>query len=85
MTLMLKLPPEIETVLREEAKRQGTTPELLAQEALCDRFAAAPVPPGQSAYETLKPFIGKFHSGNSNLSQNTGEQFAEIVAEKHSK
>jgi hypothetical protein len=40
MTLMLELAPEIEAVLREEAERQGTTPELLAQKALRDRFAA---------------------------------------------
>jgi len=86
MTLMLELAPEIEAILREEAERQGTTPELLAQKALRDRFTAPPIAlEGQSAYEALKPFIGKFHSGKGNLSQNTGEQFAEIVAEKHRK
>jgi hypothetical protein len=86
MTLVLELAPEIEEALREEAERQGTTPELLAQKALGDRFAAPPAQlEGQSAYEALKPFIGKFHSGKGNLSQNTGEQFLEIVAEKRRK
>ena len=86
MTLVLELTQEIEEALREEAERQGTTPELLAQKALRDRFAAHhALPEGTSAYEALKPFIGKFHSGKGNLSQNTGEQFAEIVAEKHRK
>lgn len=86
MTLTLELAPEIEAVLREEAERQRTTPELLAQKALRDRFTAPHISQeGQSAYEALKPFIGRFHSGKGNLSQNTGEQFAEIVAEKHRK
>ena len=40
MTLTLEIAPEIEAALREEAERQGTTPELLAQKALRDRFAA---------------------------------------------
>lgn len=39
-------------------------------------------PEGQSASEQ---FIGKFHGGKGNLSQDTGEQFTEIVAEKHHK
>lgn len=42
-------------------------------------------PEGQSAEEAMKPFVGRFHSGKGNISQNTGEQFAEIVAEKHHK
>jgi len=37
----------------------------------------------QSAREALPPLLGQFHSGKGNLSQNTGEQFVEIVAEKH--
>jgi hypothetical protein len=86
MTLMLELAPEIEEVLREEAEKQGTTPELLAQKALRDRFAVRPdAQEGQSALDALKPFIGRFHSGKGNLSQNTGEQFAEIVVDKHRK
>ena len=84
MTLVLELAPEIEEALREEAERQGTTLELLAQKALRDRFAASHASAeGPSAYEALKPFIGKFHSGKGNLSQHTGAQFAEIVAAKH--
>jgi len=84
MTLVLELAPEIEEALREEAERQGTTLELLAQKALHDRFTVPHSPTEDlSSYEALKPFIGKFHSGKGHLSQNTGEQFAEIVAKKH--
>ena len=86
MTLVLELGQEVEAALRDEAERQGTTPELLAKKALRDRFAAPRVlSEGQSAYEALKPFIGRFHSGKGNLSQNTGEQFAQIVARKYHK
>lgn len=50
-----------------------------------DDHVTAPLvsPKGQSAHEALKPFLGKLNSGKGHLSQSTGEQFAEIVAENH--
>ena len=34
-------------------------------------------------YDRIKDYIGKFRSGRSDLSQNTGEKFYQIVLEKH--
>jgi len=34
-------------------------------------------------YDRIKDHIGKFRSGRSDLSQNTGEKFYQIVLEKH--
>ncbi len=34
MTLLLDLPPEMETAIRQDADRQGTTPEALALDGL---------------------------------------------------
>jgi antitoxin component of MazEF toxin-antitoxin module len=54
--------------------------------AMSDHFSAPSVSQeDQSAHQALQPFSGQFHSGKGNLSQNTGEQFTEIVAEKHRK
>ena len=36
-----------------------------------------------NVYERMKDHIGKFRSGRSDLSQNTGEKFYQIVLEKH--
>ena len=83
MNLVLELTPDVESALRKQAEQQGTTPEILAVQTLHERFTAPPPGLGeQSAYEALKPLIGVLHSGKSDLSQNTGERFTKIVAEK---
>jgi len=90
MSLTLTIAPEIEAVIRKEAERQGTTPELLAEKTLLDRFATqelATPPLSQSAYEALLPFIGKFHSKQivpAPLPEDTYERaFAEGMDEKY--
>ena len=54
----ITLPPEIEGPLREEARRRGTSPELLALDALRVRFAP-PVTslPDQCPELTLADFL----------------------------
>ena|SRR5438874_13751037 len=98
MTLILELPPEIEAALAEEARQQGTTPELLAVKTLRDYFAptngagqTAPAPQEQSAYEALKPFIGMFDSSQVNKAELPQSDdpyeraFGEIMDEKYRK
>jgi len=98
MTLILELSSEIEAALKEEAERQGTTPELLAVKMLRDRFApqngngqqAVPMDQ-QSADEALKPFIGMFNSSKVNkadIPQSDDPHeitFCEIMDEKYRK
>jgi len=80
---VLELTPEIEEALREQAARLGTTPEILAQKALRDQFAAPPDRQSDASdMDAWKPFIGRFHSGKGDLSENTGDRFSEIVAAK---
>lgn len=51
--------------------------------AMSDHYNAPSVSlEDQSAPEALQPFLGQFHSGKGNLSENTGEQFADILVEK---
>jgi hypothetical protein len=57
-TMTLTLTPEIESALAEEARKQGTTPEVLALDCLRERFvpAAAPAPPAEGP-QTLADFL----------------------------
>lgn len=83
--MTITLPPEIEGPLAEEARRQGTTAESLAVEAL--RKAFSPIEteqpqPGETLYDRLAGFIGIVESGDGTLSQNCGEKFTEGLLEK---
>jgi len=44
--MIITLPPDIEQVLVEYARKQGTTPELLALDSLRERFMPSPLPKG---------------------------------------
>jgi hypothetical protein len=86
---IITLPPEIEGPLAEAAKRQGTSPELLAIETLRRQFHAAPKPPaaengaeGETLYDFLKGFIGTVDGTTEPLSENTGRRFTEMLQEK---
>jgi hypothetical protein len=87
---IITLPPEIEGPLREEARRRGTSPELLALDALRDRFAP-PVTssPDQGTEPTLAEFlngyVGIVEGTTEALSERCGERFAEGLAEGRSR
>ena len=90
--MTITLTPDIENALAEEARKQGTTPELLALDCLRERFAPSPVT-GPSAAEqgTLADFLadhlgvlasGELVSGGARLSEDTGKKFAAGLAQK---
>jgi len=91
---IITLPPEIEGALAEAAKRQGTSPELLAIETLRRQFAQpTDTQPsdngaeGETLYDFLKDYIATIDSsehipGGAQMSQDTGQKFAEGMAEK---
>lgn len=87
---IITLPPEIEGPLREEARRLGTNPELLALDALRERFAP-PVPssPDQRPEHTLADFLdgymGTVDGTTEALSERCGERFAEGLAQGRSR
>ncbi len=83
--MTINLPPEIEGPLSEEARRRGTTPELLAVDSLRERFVppTSPLPNGgETLYDFLKDHIGTISGTTERLSENTGKRFAEILVEK---
>lgn len=90
--MIITLPPDIELVLVEQARKQGTTPELLALDSLRERFIASPLPKGVTKSEgTLADFlgthIGVLHSsehipGGARMSEDTGKKFAAGMVKK---
>lgn len=83
----ITLTPDIETPLKEQARRQGTTPEMLALDGLRQLFPSAEsAPEGSQQGETLRDFlsgyVGTVNGTTEALSENCGLRFAEGLAEK---
>ncbi|HXG65570.1 MAG TPA: hypothetical protein VNO70_10710 [Blastocatellia bacterium] len=80
------LPPDIANALTEEARRQGTTPEVLALDSLRKRFVpSAPTESPPQEQRTLADFlfgyIGVLSSaehvhGGAQMSESSGKKFA---------
>ncbi|MBI3245657.1 MAG: hypothetical protein HYZ50_04015 [Deltaproteobacteria bacterium] len=88
----ISLPPDIERVVVEHAREQGTTPELLVIDSLRERFLLSPplstLPEGEG---TLADFLGKhigvLHSsehipGGARMSEESGKKFAAGMLKK---
>lgn len=83
------VPPDIESALSQQARKEGKAPEEVAVEAPRERFAPAPAPVGSPA--TLADFLAdhigvlssrEFVSGGARISENTGAKFTEFLVEK---
>jgi len=91
MTLSIELTPELESALVSAARRQGTTPELLAEAYLRERLnlqpQESPVTQPKNLAEFLEGYIGVLATDDSmeesNLAENTGRRFTEILARRH--
>jgi hypothetical protein len=78
----ITLPAEIERPLAEEARRRGTTPEVLAIDTLRQHFQSPVIMPseqlsGSSLADFLVDHVGLVHGTTEPLS----ERFAEGVAD----
>lgn len=90
--MIITLPPDIERVLVEQARKRGTTPELLALDSLRERFVPSFLRKGTTEGEgTLADFlgthIGVLHSsehlpGGARMSEDTGKKFAAGMVKK---
>jgi hypothetical protein len=85
----ITLPPEIDGPLSDEARRRGTTPELLALDTLRLRFIPpTPTPseehPGSTLADFLDGYMGLVEGSTEAFSENCGERFAEGLAEERS-
>lgn len=80
----ITLTPEIEEPLAEEARRQGTTPELLALDSLRARFVplSTLASEGDTLFDFLQGYVGTVEGTSEPLSEDTGRRFTEGLLEK---
>jgi hypothetical protein len=82
----ITLPPDLEGRLADEARRRGTTLELLALDGLRQLFAPPPTDHGAGGHGTLFDFlagyIGTVAGAAEPYSEDCGRRFAEGLAEK---
>lgn len=83
---IITLPPDLEGRLADEARRRGTTPELLALDGLRQLFAPPPNDNGSEGQGTLFDFlagyIGTVNGAAEPYSEDCGQRFAEGLAKK---
>ena len=82
----IHIPPDLEGRLVDEARRLGTTPELLAVEGLRQLFSLPLAGNGYDGQGTLLDFLGG-HVGavsgtNEPISENCGNRFTDTLVEK---
>lgn len=93
MTITINLPPEEEARLRKRAARQGKDLNefvrgVVQREATHESYLEEPEQ-GQSLAESLEGLIGLLNSKEKNggqvshVAENTGEEFANMMVEKH--
>ena len=84
--ITITLPLEVEGQLLKEARKQGTTPELLALDCLRERFVPgrkqAPRNEEPSLFDFLSEHIGVIDGTTEALSENCGQRFSEGLLEQ---
>ena len=91
----ITLTPDIERALAEQARRQGTTPEVLALDILRERFVhTVATEPAVGQQETLADFLvdhigvlssSEYIPGGARMSENCGRKFAAGLLKKRQK
>ena len=84
--LTITVPPSLAVPLAEEARRRGTTPELLALEGVRQVLPASPppAPDGESLLDFLQGYVGTVAGSSEPYSQDCGRKFAEGLAQNQS-
>lgn len=90
--MKITLTPDIEKALAEQARRRGTTPEMLALHTLRDQFVysgttEAPVSEEETLADFLTDHLGVIASsektpGGARMSEGTGKKFAAGLVKK---
>lgn len=84
MSKSLELPDETYDEIAARAALAGVSPEKLIEMQFrpVERAERSPPPPGESLYDRLKDYVGRFEGKNPNASQDTGKQFTDYLEEK---
>ncbi|HEX7424182.1 MAG TPA: hypothetical protein VF311_09910 [Terriglobales bacterium] len=94
--MKITVPPEIERALTAQARKRGTTAELVALDSLRERFVRLRVRRGhdkgehnghQALADFLSGYAGALHSsecvsGGGRMSEEPGKKFAKALIEK---
>lgn len=81
----ITLPPDLEERLAEEARRQGTSPELLALDSLRKLFVPAAnggAAGSDTLWDFLSGYIGTVSGSAEAFSENCGQRFTDSLVEK---
>jgi hypothetical protein len=77
MPFSVRFDPETEALIERLARTRGQSRSSIVREAVA-RYAAEE-DAQTTAYERLKPLIGVIHTGRTDLSQQTGRKFTELL------
>ena len=83
MVITVRLDPETRRKLDKLTRAHRISRSELVRRAIQNMAKEDPATEEMNVYERMKDHIGKFRSGRSDLSQNTGEKFYQIVLEKY--
>ena len=88
----IELTPDLESALAEAARRQGTTPDLLAEAYLRERLELRRPETSAPQPKTLADFlagyvgvVGDDAAEESNLAEDTGRRFTEVLEQRRAK
>jgi predicted DNA-binding protein len=82
MTFSLRLEEKTKRRLSRYARARGLSQSEVVRQAIDALLNRQDTTKGTTLYERMKDVIGSVHSGRGDLSQNTGDQFYEILLEK---
>ena len=80
MPMSVRLDPKTEATIRRIARAAGRSKSWVVREAVA--AYTAEMPPDRAPYDVLAPFIGAGGTGLKDLSERTGERFADYVRTK---
>jgi hypothetical protein len=83
MTLSVRLDDDTRRLLKRLARSHRVSHSEIVRRAIRQMAKEDPATEEFNLYERIKHLVGKVHSGRSDLSENTGEKFRQIVMEKH--
>ena len=81
MTLSVRLDEKMKRRLSRVARARRLSQSEVVRQAI-DAFLNPDSTKGMSLYDRMKDVIGSVHSGRTDLSQQTGDKFYEILLEK---
>ncbi|HYS52953.1 MAG TPA: ribbon-helix-helix protein, CopG family [Thermoanaerobaculia bacterium] len=83
MVITVRLDPETRRQLDKLTRAHRVPRSEVVRRAIQRMAKEDPATEEINVYERMKDHIGKVRSGRSDLSENTGEKFYQIVLEKH--